>query len=86
VRADYSIIKDFDDFNVKYHYKIKGLLSNLPEEYESDYFLYSLGLPITELESLKKLPLSILIKTMAFKKFDAWVQEQLQEEIKKNNA
>lgn len=65
---------------------ITGIISNLPEKYEDDYFVYAASNSIFEEEGILDLPLMKVLKRAMFKKFDSWVGEQYEEELKQRNG
>jgi hypothetical protein len=51
-------------------------MANLPNEFETDYLVYSISTSISEENEIRKAPLKQVIKRAMFRKFDAWIQEQ----------
>lgn len=75
MRSVASIIEDFDEFDGEDSIEIKSLLSRLPEEYETDYFVFSASENISEEETIRGLPIKQVVKRAMFRKFDSYIKE-----------
>lgn len=83
MRAAYSLADRFKNFKSKHAHIYKGLLSNLPDEFELDYIIYNASSSILEEEQIKQLPIEQVIKRMMLNKFEKWVEENANDEIAK---
>jgi hypothetical protein len=82
VQGCYDILADFEDFDQDKQEIITELVSCFPEQYQDDYTLWGCREILMPGENAEDLPLITIMKRKAFKKFDAWVEQEFRKKNK----